>query len=64
MREDQITVTVLDDGSVTVETDDLEGPNHMQAERLVEFMARLMGGETQTTKKRQGHVHHHEHIHH
>ena len=49
--EDRITVEVLDDGTIKVVTDDLSGPNHMNADELLGFLGKLMGGEVKEQKK-------------
>ncbi len=49
---DQITVTVLPDGRIRVDTDSLEGPNHTSAEQLLKLLSQLAGGETTVTRKR------------
>ncbi|MDE3073799.1 MAG: hypothetical protein KGJ86_00085 [Chloroflexota bacterium] len=62
--EDSFRVTILDDGTLKVETDAVSQANHMNAEEFLRFVARAMGGEVTRTKIAQAHTHEHEHQHH
>lgn len=64
MTEDKFTVTVLDDGTIKVETDSVSMANHANAEEFMRFLARAMGGEVTKIKTGQTHSHEHEHIRH
>jgi hypothetical protein len=54
----QMEITILEDGRIKVETDDMSGPAHKTADEFLKMVARLAGGET-TEAKREGHHHHH-----
>lgn len=61
---DNITLTILENGTVRIETDKISGPNHANAEAALLFIAKEMGGEvTRTHRHPGGHVHTHEHEH-
>ncbi|MFA5262215.1 MAG: hypothetical protein WC378_00205 [Opitutaceae bacterium] len=47
----KIQYEILEDGTITVTTDDLSGPNHVSADRLLKMLADTVGGET-TIRKR------------
>lgn len=60
---DQLKIEILDDGTIKVETDDLSGVNHLNAEQLLGFLARELGGETTRVRKNPTHIHQHGHLH-
>ncbi len=62
-KEDNITINVLDDGSVQVITDGVSSVNHTSADNLVAMIAKLAGGETNVKKRKEGHTHSHSHSH-
>lgn len=41
---DQIQVTILEDGTIKVETGKVSGQNHMNAESFLREMSKLAGG--------------------
>lgn len=57
---DTIQITVLKDGRVKVETDTISQDNHVSAERFLQMMEELLGGESETEEKRTHHEHTHE----
>lgn len=60
MTKDEITITVLDDGMIKIETDRISMPSHLSAEMFIRDMGRLTGGKVER-KHKHGHVaHHHE----
>lgn len=60
---DTMTIEVLPDGTLKVETGKVSGPNHLNAEQFINEMAKQAGGPVTRTKK--GHSHHgHSHTHH
>ena len=63
----KIEFSVLEDGTISVKTDDLAGTNHYSADELLKQIASMAGGET-VTKKRFDVVkathHSHDHLHH
>lgn len=64
---DKLLITVLDDGSLKIETDKVSMANHTNAEGLIREMVKAMGGNSER-KAKHGHVlhthdgeHYHEH---
>ncbi len=55
---DGIKITILQDGTIKVETDPIYQANHLSAEQLLDAISRLSGGEVTKTKK-QSHAHMH-----
>lgn len=58
-----ITVTILPDGTVRVETGSIDGPVHMAADKLLAWLADQLGGPTGEVRRLAGHVHTHGHGH-
>lgn len=54
---------IEEDGTITVETDQIAGQHHISADELLRFVREKMGGEHKVEKRRQGVTHHHEHEH-
>lgn len=48
---DIINVTILEDGSLKIETDKVSMPNHAGAEALLREVAKAMGGEAKRERK-------------
>ena len=48
---DTIAIEILDDGTIKVTTDPISGPNHLNAEQLLRFIAQQAGGETTRTRR-------------
>ncbi len=69
MKTDMIELEVLSDGTITVITGDLSGPNHISADKLLKNLFELAGGEVKTRKRSKLEVGHdlsntlHEHTH-
>jgi len=51
---DRMRITLLPGGLVKVETDQVTGPNHLSADRLIRGLEHDLGGETQVERKKQG----------
>lgn len=60
---DIINITVLEDGTLQIETDEISEPNHMSADKLLKGIEELMGGKVVIKKKpnSQNHAHMHKH---
>lgn len=56
----EIKVTILDDGSVKIETGTFEGAKHSAAEAMLRDIGNALG---KTTRTRAPHAHHHHHEH-
>lgn len=66
MKNDNIQIEILEDGTIKVTTDPISGANHANAEGFLNFMARMAGGETtreKRTDKPVTHTHEHGHKH-
>ncbi len=59
---DAMKYKILEDGTISLETDAVSGENHLSAEELIDQLATVMGGSHDMTKK-QGHALHHAHGH-
>jgi len=59
MHVDQIEVEILQDGMVKVSTDKISAPNHLNCDQLLQYLATLLGGTTQSQPKAQAHRHGH-----
>jgi len=62
---DNIEITILPDGTLKIETDKVSMPNHKNAEELLQWFARMTGGESKRVRKPHAHanVHQHEEAH-
>ncbi len=60
---DDITVEILDGGNIKVTTGKVSAANHAAAERFVQIIATLGGGETHKIQQGHHHGHGHEHVH-
>lgn len=63
MKEDTLTIEILDDGTIKVVTDQISPANHLSADQFLKFLAELAGGETTRNRNRHAHAHQHEHEH-
>ena len=57
---DEIKVTILIDGSVKVQTDEISPANHLQADNLMKFLAEKLGAPVAETKAKHAHEHAHD----
>jgi hypothetical protein len=57
MTSDTLKITILDDGTIKVETDQISQANHRSADELVKLLGTLMGGDVTIDQHRPGHVH-------
>ena len=57
---DAIKWEILEDGTVSVETDANSGTNHLTADELLDSLADMLGGPVEI-KERKGHIHKHRH---
>ena len=62
---DTIQITVLEDGTIKLETDRVSGPNHLNAEGFIREVFKLAGGTGRRTLKTNASLHHalHQHTH-
>lgn len=61
---DIIKFEILEDGTISIQTDDLSGPNHVSADQLLKAIANLAGGQVVKKKRwdKHQHVHRHGHV--
>jgi len=57
---DKMSITILPDGTIKIETNKISGPNHLSAEKFVKAVNELAGGDTTATRKVVA-MHNHEH---
>jgi hypothetical protein len=58
---DRIRLTLLRDGSIKTETDDVSAPNHANADAFLANLRVLQGGPTTTTRRTDAPAHTHDH---
>ena len=58
IQQDEITITILKDGSVRVENDKISPANHRRADDLHKDLERDLGGSVSARKKVGNHTHH------
>jgi hypothetical protein len=51
MNSDGIKIEILEDGTVSVTTDQVSGTNHVSADKLLRDLAAMLGGEVKVTKR-------------
>lgn len=59
-NDDILDVEILEDGTVKITTSKVSAANHMAADQMLTYLARLTGGETTVTKRTKS-VHSHAH---
>lgn len=60
---DKINITILEDGTISFNTDKVSEKNHKSADDFLNDAAKLAGGERETNKKRDTQAHTHTHSH-
>ena len=63
MRQDNIQIDILEDGTIKVTTDAVSPANHLSADKFLAEMQRMAGGEHKQTRRPKGRMHHHHHSH-
>jgi len=62
-----ITCTILENGTVRIDTDQISGPYHASAEAALQWIAKELGGEVVRARRidlnQKIHVHEHDHEH-
>lgn len=56
---DKIKISILEDGTLKIETDEISMANHTNAEGLILDLITRMGGEVERQDKGHGHSHEH-----
>lgn len=56
-------ITILEDGTIKTQTDDMAGAAHQAADDFLKTVAQLAGGTVTETELKRGHAHHHGHGH-
>ena len=49
---DTIKIEILEDGTISIDTDSISGQNHVSADSFLAEITKLAGGERVTNKKR------------
>jgi hypothetical protein len=57
MKQDDITITILDDGRIKIETNKISPANHTTAQKFLETITQLSGGDVIKQKKSKSHSH-------
>ena len=62
----EMTLTILDDGTISIQTGNLAGEHHASADEFIRMVHELAGGarETKGTKEHHHEHHHYSHEHH
>ena len=60
MSSDRMDISILEDGTIRIETDKVSGANHANAEQFFKLLAQNAGGESSRARK-AGHTHTHTH---
>lgn len=65
LNKSEMRVEILPDGSLRVETGDMGGVHHKNADQFLQLLSEMMGGEVESAsaKPQHGHHHHHDHTH-
>lgn len=56
-NQSQIKFEILEDGTISITTDDLAGPNHHSADELLKQLGETLGGTVDVKKRNRFHVH-------
>lgn len=56
-KQDQIQWEILEDGTISITTEQISGPNHHSADELLTQLGELLGGTVVTKKRSKFHVH-------
>lgn len=59
----EMVITILEDGEIKIETGNMAGTSHRQADDFVKTVSMLAGGSTIEEKLDHAHEHEHEHTH-
>lgn len=59
---DKIRYEVLEDGTITIDTEGISGKNHLSADQMLEALAEMIGGKVEV-KHKHGHLAAHSHSH-
>jgi len=67
--KNQFNIEILDDGTISVDSDSFDPQVHKSADEFVSYLSKMMGGkvvvkEKRTHAKHRHHNHTHEHHHH
>lgn len=60
---DTMKITILEDGTIKIETDKVSMPNHAGAEALIREMVNAAGGESKRERKVGSVMHSHDGVH-
>ena len=60
--QDMLDIEILADGTIKVSSDEISGPNHLNAEQFLKFLSQKLGGQVDRTRKTQGQHQHRQQI--
>lgn len=63
MRDDEMEIEILEDGTIKLTTGVVGPANHRNADELLVFLAKLMGGDRKVARRKEAHAHSHGHGH-
>ena len=58
---DKVKISILEDGTIRMDTDRISQPNHGNCEMLIREMIKLSGGKAERKHKHGGNAHTHSH---
>ena len=59
----EMDLTILEDGTISIKTGNLQGEHHASADEFIKLVAALAGGTRETKSTKEHHHHHHHHSH-
>jgi hypothetical protein len=63
LKENEVRVEILPDGSVKITTGSFGGPIHSSAEAMMRAIESELGGDATHERDEHAHAHHHDHDH-
>ena len=61
MQRDNLTVEIMEDGTIKTTTSAVSAGNHQNAEQFIAAMSLLAGGDTTRRRRSRSQAHHHYH---
>jgi hypothetical protein len=56
-KQDNIIWEILEDGTISISTDQISGPNHHSADELLKQLGEVLGGTVTSKRRSKFHVH-------
>ena len=57
MADNKFSIEILEDGKISIDSNSFDGKVHADADKFLKVLKELMGGPTETIKKKGEHVH-------